>query len=75
MNDTDNIYFSLDEARAELSRRRQNTLLRAAVEAELGERLWPELRDRPRSVFARQLLTPNNTFLYFIHPKLRFFCR
>ena len=67
MNDTVNIYFSLDEARAELSRRRQNTLLRAVVEAELGECLWPELRERPRSLFPRHLLTPNNTFLYFLH--------
>ncbi len=67
MNDTDNIYFSLDEARAELSRRRRDTGLREAVEAELGEHLWPELRERPRSLFARHLLTPNNTFLFFLH--------
>ena len=65
MNETANIYFSLDEARAELVRRRRDTALRRAVEAELGEYLLPELRDRPRAVIARHLSSPNHAYSFF----------
>ena len=62
-----NIFLSLDEARAELTRRRANTSLRKAVEAELGEYLMPELAAHPRAVIAPQLVTPNNRFIFFCH--------
>jgi len=60
-----NIYLSLDEAREELSRRRRDTELRRAVEAELGDYLLPELRDRPRSVISRHLSSPNHAYSFF----------
>ncbi len=36
MSNDDNIYFALDEARAELSRRWADVALRQQIEAELG---------------------------------------
>ena len=60
------IYFSLDEARAELARRRQNSELCAAVEAELGAHFLPECREQPRAFLSWQLLTPNNGFDFFM---------
>ena len=60
-----NIYLSLDEAREELSRRRRDTELRRAVEAELGEYLLPELQDRPRAVISRQLNSPTHAYSFF----------
>ena len=65
MKSSPNIYLSLDEAREELSRRRRDTELRRAVEAELGEYLLLELRDSPRAVIAQHLATPSNSFLFF----------
>ena len=65
MNETANIYFSLDEAREELVRRRRDTALRSAVEAELGEYLLLELRDLPRAVIARHLSSPNHAYSFF----------
>lgn len=61
------IYFSLDEARSELARRRQNLELRAAVEAELGERFLPECRHQPRAFLFWQLLSPSNGLPFFMH--------
>lgn len=60
------IYFSLDEARAELARRWQNLELRTAVEAELGQLFFPECREQPRAFLFWQLLTPNNGFAFFM---------
>ena len=65
MNEPDGIYFSLDEARAELARRWQDTALRVAVETELGEWFVPEFQARPRATITRQLLSPDNGFIYF----------
>ncbi len=58
-------YFSLDEAREEIRRRRADGALRQAVEEWLGERMLPEFRDRPRAVLFRQLTSPDNGFVFF----------
>lgn len=65
MDDTGNIYFSLDAARAELARRWADVELRRRVEAELGTRFVPKFRARPRAVITRQLLSPDNGFIFF----------
>lgn len=67
MDITPDIYFSLDEARAELARRRQDSELRAALETELGDLLWPECREQPVAYISQQLLSPGNGFVFFCH--------
>lgn len=62
----DNIYFPLDETRAELAKRWQNIELRAMIEDELGERFFSECREQPRAFLFWQLLTPNNGFPFFM---------
>jgi hypothetical protein len=60
------IYFSLDEARAELARRWADVDLREAIEAEFGDLLAPEFRKHPRGVISRQLISPDNGFAFFV---------
>lgn len=62
---SENIYFSLDEARAELARRWHNRELRSAVEAELAGQMLAEFCSRPRAVIFRQLLSPDNGCRFF----------
>lgn len=66
MSNKENIYFSLDEARAELSMRWNNIELRKAIEVELGDLFWPECREMPRALLFRQLLSPDNGYAFFI---------
>lgn len=61
------IYYSLDEARAELAKRWRNLELRAAVETELGELFWSEYRNKPHAHLGGQLLSPSNGFVFFVH--------
>ena len=63
---TENIYFSLDEARAELARRWQDQELRNAVEAELAGQMLAEFCAQPRAVISRQLLSPDNGGMFFM---------
>lgn len=63
----DDIYFSLDEARVELARRWDNRELRVAVETELGKWFNPAFGEKPRGVITRQILSPDNGFIFFHH--------
>ena len=66
MNDTDNIYFSLDAARAELARRWADVELRRRIETELGDNFVAEFRERPRGAIGRQLVSPDNALVLFV---------
>lgn len=59
------IYVSMDEAREEIKKRWDNVELKKAVEEELGDLFWPELKNEPRSVLWRFLLSPDNGFTFF----------
>ena len=59
------VYYSLDEARAELAERWANIELRRAIEAEAGKWLLPEFIECPRAILFRQLLSPENGFTFF----------
>lgn len=67
MSNYENIYFSLDDARAELKRRRADVDLRKMVEDELGGRFVRQFLDRPRGVLARQLSSPDNSVILFYY--------
>ncbi|MEW6740926.1 MAG: hypothetical protein AB1325_13610 [Nitrospirota bacterium] len=64
---SDNIYFSLDEARKELKKRRNDLELREKIEKELGEKFLPPFRKGPRAVLNRQVASPDNGFVFFCH--------
>ncbi len=66
MADQANIYVSLDEARAELSRRRQDGELLQRIEAELGDNFIQAFgTEKPRGILTRQLCSPDNGFTFF----------
>jgi len=60
-----NTYVSLDEARAELKRRQEDTTLRAAIEEELGKHMMPGFKDTPRGAVFKTLCSPDNAFTFF----------
>ena len=60
------VYFSLDAARAELAKRRQNGQLMKKIEADLGEQKWPIFKDRPMGVLTKYLPSPDNSLTFFI---------
>lgn len=55
----------LDEARNELHRRWNDAGLRSVVESALGERFMDVFRDYPRAINARQMISPDNSFMLF----------
>lgn len=63
----DSFYFSLDDARAELAKRWNNVELRKAIETELGDLFWPEYRDRPRAHYGMQLISPDNSIMFYFY--------
>jgi len=67
MSNLDNIYVSLDEARAELARRREDSLLQKEVENEIGDLFWPMMKEEPHSVMWKYVLSPDNGFAFFLH--------
>ena len=66
MKDLKATTFSIDEARAELAKRWEDIELRRAIETDLGNKFVPELRDYPRAVIGRQLVSPDNALTLFI---------
>jgi len=65
MNDWHTIYTELTVARDELRRRWHDGALRADVAAYLGE-IPPCLRDEPRAVLWRNIMTPDHELLHFL---------
>lgn len=65
MTENNNIYVSLDEARAEIKRRWNDAELKKKIEAELGEKFIPPFQKNPRVVLNRQIASPiwNENFL------------
>ncbi|MFZ2778640.1 MAG: hypothetical protein WAZ96_05565 [Candidatus Moraniibacteriota bacterium] len=61
----ENIYFSLDEAREELSRRWNDEDVKKRVRAELGDRFMPSFENTPRGITFRQVCSPDNGFTFF----------
>jgi hypothetical protein len=59
------IHLSHDEARAELKKRWENVELRKAIEEELGENFWKEFKDSPRGLLWKNILSPDNGFMFF----------
>jgi hypothetical protein len=66
MEDKNKIYFSLDEARAELALRRQDMQLIKKVETDLGDQKWPIFKDKPMGVLTKYLPSPDNSLTFFI---------
>lgn len=66
MRSRTNIYVSLDEAREELNRRRNDAELIQRVEADLGDQIWPIFKDLPLGVLPKYLPSPDNSFTFFI---------
>ncbi|MCK9282631.1 MAG: hypothetical protein M0P71_18595 [Melioribacteraceae bacterium] len=64
----DNIYISLDDARAEIARRYADVELRKKVKAALGDKYINFFSSKkPKSVLFRQLISPDNGLEFFIH--------
>lgn len=63
----DNFYYSLDDARLELTKRWNTTELRKEIEAELGDLFWIEYRDKPRAHYGMQLISPDNSIMFYIY--------
>lgn len=61
----ENIYVSLDEARAELKRRWSDDSLKNRAREALGTRLIPHYGDEPLFVSTRQLMTADNSAIFF----------
>jgi len=59
------LYMSLDQARKELLKRRQDTDLKKKIEEELGDKLISKFTDSARGVAFRQLCSPDNGFTFF----------
>ncbi|MEI6420055.1 MAG: hypothetical protein WCO30_00335 [bacterium] len=59
------LYFTLDEAREEIKKRWGNVELRKKIEADLGVLFMPDFLNAPRSISFRQLISPDNGFMYF----------
>jgi hypothetical protein len=62
----DFVYTPLDEAIAELERRRENPDLMKTVTRFLGNSLLPEFSEKPRAVLARHVITPNYEVTRFL---------
>ncbi len=60
------IHVSLDEAREELAKRWQDEKLRESVESELGQYFINSFKDEPRGVIDWCLVSPNNSFTFFL---------
>jgi hypothetical protein len=59
-------YFSLDEAREEIRKRWNDVELKKRIEEELGDNFMPFFKsDKPRSVSARNIASPDNGFCLF----------
>ncbi len=69
MNETnsDNIYFSLDEAREEIKKRWNDVELKKKIEKELGDDFIEEFRKEPRAVLSRYVLLSDNSFVHFFY--------
>jgi len=65
MNENNDIYMSLDEARVEISRRWSNQQLRNEIQKELGNNFWKFFENKPRSLLWRPLISPDNGFVFF----------
>lgn len=60
-----NIYVSLDEAREEIKKRWHDVELRKKIEAELGDKFWPEFQIKPRCLSWNAISSPDNGFTFF----------
>lgn len=63
----DNIYVSLDEARASLEERRADPALLRKIEEFVGTNFMPEFKIGPKGVLWKYLLSPDNGFSFFLH--------
>lgn len=59
-------YYSLDEAKKELTRRRQDSFLIKKIEIDLDINFLPYFKKEPRSAIWRTLIVPNNSIYFFI---------
>jgi hypothetical protein len=59
------IHISHDEAREELKKRWNNAELKSAIEKELRGNFWPEFKSRPRGLLWKNILSPDNGFMFF----------
>lgn len=57
--------MSLDEAREEVARRKNDQELKKGIEAELGKHFLKGFGDFPRGISFRQLCSPDNGFMFF----------
>ncbi|MGB8815734.1 MAG: hypothetical protein WCC74_00640 [Minisyncoccia bacterium] len=62
----DDIYTLLGDAKKELKRRRKDPVLKKKIEDYLGENLPEVLKNEPRAMFFRAVLTPNFETKYFL---------
>jgi hypothetical protein len=67
MATTDNFYLSIDEARAELTRRWNDLELRRAVEKEIGPCFIDLFKKGPRGCYYPPLASPTMSFEWFMH--------
>lgn len=59
-------YFSLDEARMEIKKRKSDLKLISDIKSELGDRIMTFFKENiPRSVLFRQLISPDNGLTFF----------
>ena len=63
----DNIYVSLDVARAALEERRKDSALLKRIETLVGADFIPEFKTGPKGVLWKYLLSPDNGFSFFLH--------
>jgi hypothetical protein len=60
-------YYSLEEAREEIKKRWNDIELKKQIEEELGKDFIPEFSNYPRGVFSRYIMSPDNTFTFFMY--------
>ncbi|NTV40718.1 MAG: hypothetical protein HGA61_00365 [Candidatus Moranbacteria bacterium] len=65
MENEKSIYFSLDEARRELQKRRSDRKLMEKIQADLGEQMWPIFKGEPMGVLTKYLPSPDNSLTFF----------
>ena len=70
MIELEDIHLSLDEAREELTRRWNDKDLKKKIRDELGAYFWPEFRDVPRGLIWKPIITPDNTFPFYIQQSM-----
>lgn len=63
----DNIYVSLDEARASLEKRRMDPALLKRIESLVSANFMPEFKAGPRGVLWKYILSPDNGFSFFLN--------